>query len=253
MLSHLYYAPSFVNSHSSFSPRNENDNENNTKKQNSRGEGLLRRCVVRFLRRRRRPHVRRGVRGIGHSHEDTPPLRRRIAAPRFQDPDRDDLAGHKRRPVRQTRRSAHHHLRPRQRPADAIPRPVVRRPVVPGQHRRVPLRRRGRERVREVLRRPDDGGREGPAREGPGAGRGRGGTGGDTDGAEHGRDRAGLRREGGHEGAGREHGSDVPRGGLEGGRGGGRGVRQGEERERCERDAVNVGCGDESEISRWKK
>ena len=29
---------------------------------------------------------------------------------------------------------------------------------------------------------------------GPGAGRGRGGTGGDTDGAEHGRDRTGLRR-----------------------------------------------------------
>jgi hypothetical protein len=204
---------------------------------NSRGEGLLRRCVVRFRRRHRRAHIHRGVRGIGHTHQDTPPIRRRIAIPRVQDPDRYHLAGDKRRPFRQTRRSAHHHLRPRQRPANALPRPVLRRTLESGERRRLPFRHRGRERIRRVLRRSDDGGGENPAREGSGIGCGGGGIGGDTDGEEHGRDREGLRREGGHEGAGREHGSDVPRGGLEGGRGGGWGVRQGEKR------VMTAGCG----------
>jgi Alanine dehydrogenase/PNT, N-terminal domain len=95
---------------------------------------------------------------------------------------------------------------------------------------RVQGRHRGGRGLSSVLRGTNDGGGEGPARQGFSFGSGRCRLGGDSDGKEHGRHRPGVRRPGRNEGAGGEHGGDLPHRGRSRGRVRVRRVRQGNER-----------------------
>ena len=91
-----------------------------------------------------------------------------------------------------------------------LARPVPGRAELDGQHRRLPRRDRGGQRVRVVLHRPGHRRGQGPAGQGPGRRRRRRGAGGDRHGEQPGRDRARLRRPLRGRRAGRVDGRGVP-------------------------------------------